>query len=484
MLYSKTITLLSALPKQQIKQLKAWVASPCFNTDEKVLSLFQYLAKHHGNYNEANVNVAVVLKNVKGIKSINKLNQKASALLNIIEIFLHHQNPNNTISCSLELLKTYKHWVLEKHFIQQYNKLQKKLSENKFKEPDDYYHEHTLIETAYQGFTANTQHDKAFTISPILHSLDIFYYSKKLRYLCEVANRKKFTGIADEIENTDDFFKSLQPYNNNQYPYIYCFSKVYTLISSPINAHSLQDYKLLKDFLQQYKSHIHPLDYKAIIGYAQNFCLRCINENITAFEKEYLYFNELRVAENLLLEQKLVEPHYFRNIVSIAIKINELAYAKNFVAEYKASLPATHQEAYTLYCEAMIAYAEKKYDKAEQIITTTPNGDTKVFDALLKKMLLKIKLDNPTSPKTTLKETLKNYLKFLDYNEAKLASHYLPLKNFGSYYDNLINSRSRQQEDIAHRINNLKEEKAIADKDWLLKKLSESLQLSESMQAV
>jgi hypothetical protein len=467
MLQTKIVELFRVLSKAQVKELKKWVEAPCYNTDKAVVDFYEYLASCHPRFDEKNVAVATMLKKIKGIKSENKLNQKATALMGVIEIFLINTSNDVAINAEIAILKTYKYLVLEKHFKQRYNKAFFAASQKTFKEPDDYYNIHLLEQTKFEGFSANTQRNNGNTINPVIDSLDIFYFSKKLRFLVEAANRHLFIGTPLNHHDAEIFLTQIAVYNQPEYPYIYCFYRVYALLSSSISKDVIKAYSELKVSLKAYKKHIHKIDYNSIINYMQNFCLRCINHNIRNYENDFLYWVDEKIAEDILLEKQLIQPANYRNIVAIAIKAGNITYAENFIEQFARFLPHEHKEAFALYTQALLAYAQKDYTKAEKIIAKTPNGDTKTFDALLKKLQLKCRYDNAETDTTQLLETIKNFESFLNYNKEKLAGNYIVLKKFSQYYQ-LLAKAQLGNNNVPQTITKLNTETSFVDKDWLL----------------
>lgn len=467
MLQTKIVELFSLLSKAQVKELKKWVEAPCYNTDKAVVDFYEYLASFHPRFSEKNMDVVAILKKVKSINSENKLNQKATALLSVIEIFLVNTSNDVSINTEIAIIKNYKYLVLEKHFKQRYNKALTTAMKKTFKEPDDYYNIHLLEQSKFEGFAANTQRNNINNIYPIIDSLDIFYFSKKLRYLVETANRHLFIGTPFNHHDAETFITQIAVYNQLEYPYIYCFYRVYALLNSKINEDAVKAYNELKMFLEAYKKHIHKIDYSGIIGYMQNFCLRCINHDIGNYEIDFLYWVDEQIAENILLEKQLIQPAHYRNIVAAAIKADNITFAENFIEQYAHFLPSEHKEAFSLYTKALLAYAQKNYTKAQKIIAQTPNGDTKTFDALLKKLLLKCCYDNAETDIIHLLETIKNFESFLNYNKEKLAGNYMVLKKFSQYYQ-LLAKAQLNNKNLQQIITQLTAEPSFADKDWLL----------------
>jgi hypothetical protein len=287
-----------------------------------------------------------------------------------------------------------------------------------------------------------------------------------LRYLVEAANRHVFIGTPFNHQDVENFMSQVAIYNKPEYPYIYCFYRVYTLFNSVINEDAVKAYTELKVFLKTYQEYIHIIDYNSIINYMQNFCLRCINHNIGNCENDFLYWIDEKIAANILLKNQLIQPANYRNIVAVAIKAGNLTYAENFIEQYARFLPHEYKEAFTLYTQALLAYAQKDYNKAEKIIAKTPNGDTKTFDALLKKLQLKCGYDNPKTDNLQLLETIKNFESFLNYNKEKLAGNYTVLKKFSQYYQ-LLAKAQLGKKNVQQIITQLNAEENFADKDWL-----------------
>jgi anaerobic selenocysteine-containing dehydrogenase len=150
----------------------------------------------------------------------------------------------------LAIIDSYKKLKLNKHYQYTLEKTQQQLQQIPFKEIEQYWYLHKLIETDANRFESRNQRTTRNSIMPVIESLDIFYITKKLRYLCEAANRNDVLNIGYNTQQHELLLQIISPYNNEQYPYIYIFYRFYLMfITADMQQASVYYYELKKFFL-------------------------------------------------------------------------------------------------------------------------------------------------------------------------------------------------------------------------------------------
>ena len=154
----------------------------------EVLTLLVYLEKHHPRFKEKAVDSEVICKKLK-IKNLSAASHRAIDILGRYLVYKHLENEDN----QFDLLLAEVYHGMQIHSIANLamGRVERKLKEEKpIGKLDGFYRflVGDFLTTSQQG---GPKHEINPHMQYAVDALDHFYWEKKLRYSCELANRKR-----------------------------------------------------------------------------------------------------------------------------------------------------------------------------------------------------------------------------------------------------------------------------------------------------
>lgn len=304
-------------------------------------------------------------------------------------------------------------------------------------------------------------------IEQIATQLDYFYLAEKLKYYCEVLNRQRVMSFEYEFLLMEGIVAHLRTKDYSAVPPIAIYKQVLlTLIEFEEERHYFE----LKDLLARFAEQFSPNEAKDMYSYAQNYCIRRINQG------EERYMQEIFALYKKLLEQKIIwysgelSPWDYKNIVVVALRVGDFDWAETFIRSFQSRLPNAYRENAFRYNLAKLRFYQANYDAVIQLLQAVEYQD--IFYQLdSKAMLLQTYYElDEWEALDALVDSFRVYLQRKKVISEHHRRNYLNLTRF-------VRKLSRTFPGDAERLKALEEElaqtKAIANKSWLHKKLQD-----------
>ena len=333
---------------------------------------------------------------------------------------------------------------------------------------DTFFDRHLLTELSLNGFQAKLKRTTQNDIMPVVHTLDAYYAIKKLRYLCEAINRKNNLGASYKDEHVPALLKTLEPYTNARFPYVYLFVNVYHLLSADNYEDSELYYKLIKYFVGKLGPTSTVIE---AMSYAVNQTVHWNNKGFEEAGNEYLWWIEWKMKHDLLLEKQKLMPVTFRNIISIATtnghKPEDI---KKLIKKYSDYLPEEQKESYVAFANGLYFYSLKNHKRAIQNFLTAQEKEEPTFSSVIRRWQWMSLYECDRNDIDTLLNHLLSFEKFL-HRHRKEMQHTKPVfEIFLKYSTELVKSSSR--EDVDRQLEALGYEVHFPGKPWLVEQFA------------
>lgn len=473
----KLTEVLAALSSEQMELLSDFVRSPYFNKNVPYTGLFEYLKSLHPDYPKSEVSNETILKQVKGIEGENDLAIKMTRLLNMVGRFLSMEYNHDPILEQIGTLRAYKKLHLNRHFESLGNQLRKELKDEPFHDFDHLWRVHRLEEECFEGFKQGLLRTPENTLDKVFESLTRFYLTKKLCYMVEAVNRERLlgtpvtSGVKEEvyrfIENDidDDLYQSL-------------YGNILKMNLEKSAGEAVSYYHKVKTTLMAFRGSIPKEEVRTVCVYLQNFCLTLINKGDQKYLRELLDIIQFRISKEVLLEDGMINPQLFKNIVGTAIRLDEISWVTNFINNFKRYLPEGLKSDYYNLAVGQLFYHQREYEKScKHLAMASHNKNDVYFGFTVKKLLLKIGYESEDI--YLLAPFIATYRKHLERYRHKIGENAAILERFFKYFRMLVNARG-DSEKMEILLNKLLTEDNFADKDWLVKMTTKGVKLSES----
>ncbi len=466
----KLVELLKSLRVWELKSFEKYVASPFFNVNEHVSKLLQLLIRSHPEFKPEQTEENYLFKKLFGNSRFNhqQLRYVMTDLTILLEDFLaYNVYYEKSFYQKKFLLHGLREKKLDKYFTQHLfvaNKTQKQSAHQDVK----YYKRQLGYEELSYEFTLSGDNRSSDTnLQSLSDNLDIYYLVNKLKYCCEILNRQNVLQTEFKVPMMEYIVEYLEKNNLDNIPLIAIYFKILKSLSDDKND---KHYKQLKTLIAKHQKAIAVSELRDIYVFVQNYCIRKINKGHNEYLRELFNTYKVMLENEIILEQGFIEHSHFKNIVTLALRLDEIEWTEKFITKYSGKINKELRKNAVSYNLARVHYARKQYREALRVMRTVEFTDI-YYHLDSKSLLLKIYYEmDDIEPLFSLITTMRVYLK-----RSKLISEYQR-----TIYINLINhvktlarikSGGHQKVDSINEA--IKNKIEIADINWLRAKVAE-----------
>lgn len=471
MYLGKVVTALSALNKKQLGRLEDYVASPYFEISQAPRSLLAYLKGLYPGFDERKIQVEVIAKKDKTLRTEAIQKKAGSELLKAIENFMAQEEwQSGTYDVSY-----YKAQALRKaHLFDQFDR-ECETTLNSIEtnaEPDviTFEYRHLFYEMRTNSFAGRMPgNNREDDLKHVFDTLDVYYAVKTLRYLCEAVHRENTFGIPCPPVDAEKLISILKPFTNHKYPYVNLFVNAYSMLKLADYEQSSVHYQLIKEEIQNGLRNPLPRSIQEVINYCRFWCLHRANSTGSLHARaEYLYLTELQMAYNLILERGKIKPMAFANTVANAAILKRPApWIKKFIDAYAPLLPEG-QKQYGAFGLSLYYRAAKNYTEAIRHIRLAQQKEEVTFYASLRRWEFMMLYEAGDTDTGQLLNNLKAYKRFLTRNADELKNHISKFEPFISYCSLLLKGKLKKNDKA------FKQAPYFAGKEWVEELLSQT----------
>ncbi|MCH2023388.1 MAG: hypothetical protein MK207_13010 [Saprospiraceae bacterium] len=367
---SKLVVVLKQLPIRSLTKFKEYAHSPFFNKHKPTKKLIDHIIKNISSSKVINLQKKAVFSKVfTGLDYDEiKLNYISSKALDLLNNFLSYR-------------------AFEKNEFQQtYYALKASHSLAVKKQEDSHIRKHQLLQQHYPFENAELYYEKFMFYSVLnqIHldkkrriydenlqlqnnELDHFYFAQKLKIACDMLNRNIVTQSNYNASFIEDLVKiTSKGLNLKKHPIIH----IYFQILKTLRDQDKKDYQILKNLIDKYGELFLPEELLLIFDYAENYCIRKINNGQTSFYHEFLNIYKQKLNRKLLFINGYLSEGDYKNIVTSGIRIKDFKWTEAFIHQNKNKLkPEVRENAFN-YNLSVYYYATKQYTKALRLLMT------------------------------------------------------------------------------------------------------------------
>jgi hypothetical protein len=347
------------------------VQSPFFNKHQPTIRLLDYLMEYAPVFHLEEVDKSLLFKKVYPDKKIGatQFNYVVSKLLDLLSNFLAYEE--------------YETQVFQK----KYNALKAVHQLGVSKQAASHSRQHALLQAQYPFQTIDLYYEKYryHTMLNQIHldkkqrlydanlqwqndQLDYFYLAKKLKIACDMLSRNIVIQANYEPHYIDDLLAWLeaQYFDLEAHPLIHVYYQILKTLQNSTDA----AYQELKKLIENYSKLFLREELLLLYDYAENFCIRKINNGITRYYKEFLTIYKQKLDKKLLLEDGYLPESDYKNIVTAGVRTKDYQWTEIFIHQNKKKLrPEVQANAFN-YNLAVFYYATQQYAAALELLMT------------------------------------------------------------------------------------------------------------------
>jgi hypothetical protein len=483
---NKLYTVLTYFDKIEQNRLRKYIRSPYFNVNETLMDYFDMIieyinksekmeknGKNDRRHKKNELTKEAVWKNLFKNEPFNdtRFRKLNSELLRLVEGYLaqevYEKKPLQQINYLLEAAG-------EKKIEQLYNSTESNarlVSEKQYQKPADYYYYQYLIEKNYYNLMdVDLKRSEISNVEKIINSLDEFYLAEKLKWYSSLLSRKNLVSHEYQLLFIDEIIEHVKKYKYDNIPPI---SIYYQALLTQLNNNDENNYYGLIENLNMKGIYLPKDELYHLYTYAINYCISKVNQGKSEFLKQFHELAKYLLQSNILISETslgILNPWHFKNIVLIALRLDEYEWTEKFITEYKDKLPLDSRENAVSYNLGLLYFYQKRFNKVKEYLREVEYEDIS-YNLGSKSMLIAVYYEEDDFEALfSLCDTFRTYLNRHKDITERIRNPYL---QYISFIRKLTKVTAGDKKTIEQIRQEIKDAKGVASEKWLLEKLAE-----------
>lgn len=470
----KLFQLLTCLSKVELRLLRKAVNSPLYNSNQKVISLFDILRPLHPNFDDSIKARQKIYKKLFPNKPYNDYNLRwhFTEFTKVIEeLLLYIEQEKNQFERQKQLATIYAKRRLPTYFKKNIADLQEQLAQNTLQSAENSLDRLSVLELTY----FHPLHDKYDLADQTLkmadEELNIYFALKKYRLALALKGREQVLQETHSYRFLDAIAYEVTHGFLHKNKLLELYHHAITLTSST----QLKDFETYEIAFFSNYTHFSLQDQQILYFTGLNFLVKEFNKPNSILRVKTIEWYKFGLTTKIIFEQDKITENTFANIIVAGCKLGQFDWVNQFITTYQHDLPTLNLKVTVLYYKGIFYYLQKDYDKALKLLLNSdkksvypPRLRTVVARILFEKFLL----DN--SYFDALLANLSAYEYYLKRNKsiavAKLKEHQNFIKVLRYLAKKLFTKAPK--ETIQYWFNDFIEKNpSLLAKNWFAKKL-------------
>lgn len=469
---SRLISLLKILHKSELLPLEKFLSSPYYNERPKALELYRLAIKYHPAFSISKLNKEKVYAKLfpgKEYKDI-KMRQLMSYLTGKVQEFLslqqYQQHKEQQLADFLQTLQERQSGLFE---------LDWAAYERNAGNPtgigaEGFRYRYDALEI-YNAHAEHLAQKEGRRLDVKLHQaakeLDSFFIISKLKLFGDILNYRRILNDEQEVLLIDEILQHVQQTDYSHIPAIGIYLSVILCFTGPDEERHFFD---LKNALQLHGAGFAPLEARRLYGMAQNFCIRRINSGKQEYLKELFDIYRSLLDTGLILDNGELSPWDFKNIIAVALRLNETDWTANFMEQFSHYIAPELRDNALSYNRAKYYYQLKEYDKVLDLLQQVSYTD--IFYNLDSRVTL-LKTYYELDEWDALLGFLDSFKTFLQRQKQISAFHKTAYGLLIRYVRKLVTLPPGDKAKLSAYTKAFEAEAELPDKAWLREKVAE-----------
>jgi hypothetical protein len=440
MLHTRLLELLRRLSASELSGFDKFLESPFFNTNEKVTALYRYLLFFAPQFEHTELNAAAAFAQVWGVeKPFDRatVNRLSSQLFKLAEQYLAFsalaEDENRR---ALYLLRRYEKLELNDHFSAAYRRMEQILEAAR----GNFTRFALLLESELiraEWLNRNDDRTGEANLQQLNDRLDLLFIASKIKFLNEMLSRGAVSKTGYRLSWKDEVLQALRA--SPQYLDDPAVALQYRILQVLLQPGDMEQFDALHHFLQHHAAGIPAADLRD--GYA---CLENAAKLVFPVQTYYNRLFELyreQLAGGILYRDGQLHHAIFRNVVIIALNLNEYEWSARFIDEHRERIfPESYRAATYLQNMALLHFYRGDFRKAQHYLSQSNPED--VYYKLADRYLL-ARIYFELRESEVLDNFLNAFAKFVFDQQKKIAAP--KVRSYRAFINNL-----RQLHNLIH----------------------------------
>lgn len=365
---SRLIDLLSSLSVSEMREFCDYVRSPFFNKNKNLISLAEYLRKHHPEFDAHAVSDELISSSLfpAGKHDYFRIRNLTSDLLALAKDYLaqvyYRDESVFYPTCLLEKLREKNQNFLVEQSLKVFSR---DLEHSKAK--DEFY----LLR---QSELSQQRHFHSITKDPLgSHKLfqedfdNFLEYSllRLLKFYCIMLHDRVQTNLDFDMRMFDQVVDFVKDHNRLGNPTL----KIYSGILNLVLKRTEKDFYRLKELKEEFSGSLSSEDRYMLDLYMSSFCADCFNTRAdTRFQREHFRISKDQFDRNEMSVGRMLYPDFLIH-VKIATRVGEYDWAEMFMQKYSEQLPEEDRQACLDFCRGYMSFYRGEYETALDLLS-------------------------------------------------------------------------------------------------------------------
>lgn len=307
------------------------------------------------------------------------------------------------------------------------------------------------------------------SMQAVYEELNEYYYAQVLKYACALLSwQLVVSGHFKLSPITEQLIQQL-----SEHPPVSPLTRLYLSIYKTLSTgeeESGAHFQLLLQFLQQYRGEIAINEMQEIYLYAINFCARKMRKGEKGYAQLVLQLYEEAIANRYLFDNGYLSHWTYTNVVKLGLLQTRYDWTEQFIHKYKEDLPPRFYEDAFHFNLAELYFYRGNYSEVLNHLQHLSFSDP--YYNLGSRMIL-IKTFYELDETEALLSHLASFTIFLKRNRGLSSAYQQTCLNFCKLLHQILRTTSAEkQADLLERTEHMQ---PLAERNWLLKTLSEKL---------
>lgn len=474
---SRLLRVLRTLSPADLRQFADFVASPYFNKHKRLPKLLKLIVAHAPDYNSPKLTEAFLFEKLFPGEPfrIQRMRDDLSLLYRLLKQFLAHQF---LAKDNFQEELGYLEQLVERNELHVFG-LQARAMEQQLDQAPDrswihYRQRFQLANLVNQAYGLQQHRKTDNSLQQKLDALDIYYLSIKLKESCEAFNRKFVLNTEVKLHLLAEIETLMEDQHApfHEVPVLQLYYRIYR----SFQAGNETTFDQMQQALEEVAPILPRSEARAAYKFAQNFCIRRINRGEQAYQQRLFGLYQKLLSSGIILQQEVLAHSDFKNIVTLALRLNEINWTKDFIENYGPIINAAHRTNALGYAEALFLAESGQKRLAIRKLNEVNFSDV-FYDLSARHLLARTYWEE--GEEEALRYHLNAFLLFLrrarEISPAKKQDHFNFVRILKSMLDwqerSIVWSAKRQQEQLEKLKVRVKEAQALSYREWLASEL-------------
>lgn len=219
-------------------------------------------------------------------------------------------------------------------------------------------------------------------------SLETGYFVGMLKASCQWLNQQNVVQHTTESEEITAFIPLIRQ-QEHRYRNHALIQRYYRILMVLLEENSQEHYTALKSACLDAPDPLPDTERIPIFQYAQNYCVRQINQGHTHFLQELFDWYVRAIADDLALVDGFLPAALMKNVVSLGVRLGAFSWTQSFLQDYATKIPPHQREWVLAYNQAYLLQGQGALKAAMRLLVLVDFEDVYYYLGA-KTLLLKI----------------------------------------------------------------------------------------------